>query len=195
MISMLTLKIKDFLENGFRYIPPQTRIISVAGGSGSGKSCFSKELCEKINAQVIELDDYIIPETITPESNWDLPGCWDLGLTRKHLEIFLKGNEFKKPVYHFKKGTNNEYEVIYPGKPIILEGLYSLHDSLKDLIELGIFMDISEKERLNRVLKRDILERGKKTQEKIIKRWNETIQPAYLNLVEPQKNKADFILT
>lgn len=55
-------------------------------------------------------------------------------------------------------------------------------------------MDISEEERLKRVLKRDVIERGRKTKEGIIKRWNDTIQPAYLEFVEPQKNKADIVL-
>ena len=191
---MTTIKTEDFLRNFSEYISSKPRIIAVAGGSGSGKSYISKKLSEEIDARVIELDHYIIPEKITCKSNWDLPECWNLDLVRSNLNEFMAGELFRKPVYDFKTGTNHRHEIIYPNKTLVLEGLYALHESIYGLAGLGIFIDISEEERLNRVLKRDIIERGRKTMEGIIKRWNNTIQPAYLRFVEPQKNKADIIL-
>lgn len=89
---MITIKTEDFLKNFSKYIPSKTKVIAVAGGSGSGKSYLSKKLSEKINTQVIELDDYIIPKKITRESNWDLPECWDLDLVRSNLNEFMGGS-------------------------------------------------------------------------------------------------------
>jgi uridine kinase len=190
---MTIIKIKDFLKNSLNYTNG-SKLISVSGGSGSGKSYFSNDLSKIINAKVIKLDDYIIPQKITKKSNWDLPECWDLDMIRENLEKYLKGKSFRKPIYNFKRGTNHKSENIFPGKPLILDGLYSLYDPIVDLADYKIFVDVDEKERLNRVLKRDIIERGNKTEEKILKRWNETIQPTYLEFVEPQKYKADIVL-
>ena len=170
------------------------KIISVVGGSGSGKSYFSNQLSKKLDSMVIELDSYIIPEKITKESNWDLPEVWDLKLVRAHLEEFLKGNKFKRPLYDFRDGTRFGYEIILPNRNLILEGLYSLSSVIEGLVDFSIFVDVNEKERLNRVLKRDVAERRRKTNEKIIKRWNDTIQPAYLDFVEPQKDRANIVL-
>ena len=182
------------LKNIIRNLPSNARIISIAGGSGSGKTYFSEKLSQRMNVKVMKLDDYIIPRTINKDSNWDLPTCWDLKLVKDHLQKFSKRKRFSKPIYDFKTGTNSKSEIIYPSKQIILEGLYALHDSLIGLVDFSIYLEGSEERRLNRVLERDLVERGTKTRKKILKRWNETVQPTYESLVEPQSKKADIIL-
>ena len=122
---MQILKTKNFLKDCNDYLN-SAGIISIAGGSGSGKSYFSKKLAKKIDARILSLDDYIIPEMITPDSNWDLPECWNLNLVRSNLNSFIQDKKFIKPIYNFKTGNNNHYEIIPSDKPIILEGLYSL---------------------------------------------------------------------
>ncbi|MFA7707710.1 MAG: hypothetical protein WCX73_02065 [Candidatus Pacearchaeota archaeon] len=188
------LKIDSFLTDYSKHICNSYKIISIAGGSGSGKTWMAEQLTKKINAKTLKLDDYIIPETITPTSNWDIPSCWNLDLIEEHLTKFLAGKSFKKPIYNFKTGTNEQKEIITPDKKLIVEGLYALHPQLKKYSNLSMFMDIAKEERLNRVLKRDIIERGTKTKEQIIKRWKESIQPMYLVFVGVQKYKADIVL-
>jgi uridine kinase len=190
----MILTIEKFLENPYLLTKEDTKVISVAGGSGSGKSYFSKKLADKLGFQVIKLDDYIIPSTITKTSNWDLPHCWDLKRVKLDIEKFYSGKPFEKPKYNFKSGHNLFTQTVYPTKNIILEGLYALHPDIYSLSDLKIFIDVDKKERLQRVIKRDVIERGNKTEEKIINRWIETVQPTYVKLVELQKQKADVIL-
>jgi len=68
-----------------------------------------------------------------------------------------------------------------------------LHDLFLDLYDFKIFVDVSEEIRLNRRLKRDVEERGR-IKEKVLKRWNEFVQPMYLKHIESQRVAADLIL-
>ena len=188
----MKLDIKDFLEGDF--IPEDARVICVAGGSGSGKSFVAKQIAEKIGAKTLTMDDYIIPREITGNSNWDLPRCWDLKLLDTNLRDFLEGKKFEKPIYDFKEGVISEYETVESGDKFIIEGLYALHNLIIPHVDFCIFVESPEDVRLARVVKRDFLERSGYNEEKITKRWNETIQPAFLEYVEPQKGKADLVL-
>ena len=188
----MKINLKEFLEGDF--IPKEARIICVAGGSGSGKSFISKQIAEKVGANVLVVDDYIIPREITSDSNWDLPQCWDLNLLNENLRNFLSGEKFEKPIYDFKKGIILEYEPFESSDRIVVEGLYALHDLIVPHADFSIFVESSEEVRLARVVKRDFLERKEYNEEKVTKRWKETTQPMFEEFVQLQREKADLII-
>ncbi len=185
---------ENFLENINNHIPDNAKIISVGGGSGSGKSFIAKQIADKIGAKILAMDDYIIPGKITKDSNWDLLECWDLSLLDTNLRDFLAGKIFKKPVYNFKKSIISGYERFEPADKIIVEGLYALDDLIIKHIDFSIFIDSPESIRLERVLKRDILERNHNNNNKIIRRWNKTIQPAFEKFIQQKKDNVDLII-
>ena len=186
------ISLDDFLAGDF--ISEDAKVIGIAGGSGSGKSYIARQIADKIGARILTVEEYITPKTITPASNWDLPECWDLRLLDENLGDFLKGKGFEKPVYGFKTGVIDRYETVESGGRILVEGLYSLYGFLADHIDCSIFVDAPADVRLARVVKRDFVERSGHNEAKITKRWNGTVQPAYLGYVEPQKEKADLII-
>lgn len=186
------ISLVDFLVGDF--IPEAVKVIGIAGGSGSGKSYIAKRIAEKIDARILVVDDYIIPEKITKDSNWDLPECWNLDLLDANLKDFLAGRDFQKPVYDFKSGLIDRYETFEAGGQIVVEGLYSLYGALVNHVDLSIFVDSLEDVRLGRVIKRDFVERSGHNEAKITKRWDGMVQPAYLEYVAGQREKADLIL-
>ena len=64
---------------------------------------------------------------------------------------------------------------------------------LRNQMDIKIFVDADDDDRLMRVMARDILERGK-TVETVIERYTKTVKPMYLQFIEPSKRYADIII-
>ena len=60
-------------------------------------------------------------------------------------------------------------------------------------MNIKLFVDADDDDRLMRVMARDILERGK-TVEAVIERYTKTVKPMYLQFIEPSKRYADIII-
>jgi uridine kinase len=179
----------NFLE----VTPDKKILIGVSGGSGSGKTFISKKIAEKLNAKLLSMDDYIIYEKVKTSKNWDIPEIWDLELLKKHLNEIKKGNDFEKPVYDFSKREEGKMENFKHERIVVVEGNFALHNLFSDLYDFKIFVDASEKVRLERRLGRDVKKRGR-TREQILQKWREFVQPMYLRHIEPQKAIADLIV-
>ena len=190
----MKLKVDDFLKNIKEHISKDVKTIGIAGGSGSGKTFVAKKISEALGLRMISLDDYIIPEKIKSSDNWELPEIWDLKLVRENLEALSRGESFAKPCYSFITGEIGYFEDISSDDSYVLEGLYALDDSLADLTDLKIFVDVDENVRLIRRISRDQKTRSENS-EQIIYRWENTIQLTFLKYVEPQKERANFVLT
>ena len=77
---------------------------------------------------------------------------------------------------------------------IIVEGILIFTDPrLRKLMDIKIFVDADDDDRLMRVMSRDIIERGK-TVEWVIERYCKTVKPMYLQFIEPSKRYADLII-
>ena len=60
-------------------------------------------------------------------------------------------------------------------------------------MDIKIFVDADDDDRLMRVMARDIIERGK-TVETVIERYSKTVKPMFLQFIEPSKRYADIII-
>ena len=192
----MQINFKEFSKDIKKYIKPSKKpyIIGIAGGSGSGKSLIAKKIAQTLNSKELSMDNYINGNKIKKTENWDLPGIWNLNLIKKNLDKLKKGESIEKPVYNFSKHCSETVEHFIPSKIIILEGLYALHPLLRSNIDLKIFIEADEKTRLQRRINRDTKERGR-LKEKIIEKWNKTVQPTFIKYILPEKQKADLIIT
>ena len=102
--------------------------------------------------------------------------------------------DFKKPIYDFNTGKISGDETFESGGRIVVEGLYALHDSIIKYFDFSVFVDSSEDVRLERRVKRDFVERSNKFRDEIVRQWRETVQPTFLEYVEPQRERADLVL-
>ena len=178
-------------------------IIGIAGGSGSGKTTVVKALTEQLKDQVtvIPQDSYYKDLSHATEEekrvhNFDHPDSIDFDLLRAQLKDLREGKVVEQPVYSYITcgRSKNQTVTVKPADVIIVEGILIFCDpELRDLMDIKIFVDADDDDRLMRVMARDIVERGK-TVEWVIERYSNTVKPMYLQFIEPSKRYADLII-
>ena len=177
-------------------------IIGIAGGSGSGKTTVVKAITEQLkeNVVVIPQDSYYkdlghLSEEEKRVYNFDHPDSIDFDLLRSQLKELREGRTVEQPIYSYITcGRSHETLTVKPAEVIIVEGILIFTDpKLRKLMDIKIFVDADDDDRLMRVMSRDIVERGK-TVEWVIERYSNTVKPMYLQFIEPSKRYADIII-
>jgi uridine kinase len=178
-------------------------IIGIAGGTGSGKTTVVKKIAETLppdNVAVIPLDSYYnCTDSLTPEErreiNFDHPDAFDWDLLFSHISELKKGNAVEQPTYSYVISNRLKETIHVEPKPVmIVEGIMSLiKKELRDLMDLKIFVDTDPDERLIRIIKRDVIERGR-TAEAVMERYVNVLKPMHLEFIEPTKRYADVII-
>jgi len=175
----------------------------VAGGSASGKSTVVKSILEKAGIQhvlVINQDDYYLDQKELPMHervlmNYDHPKSIDIELLKKDILMLLEGKTIHKPTYDYSNYTRSEVIEEVESKPIIiLEGILSLvDDSIRDLADLKLYVELDDDIRFIRRLSRDVKDRGR-TMQSVINQYITTVKPMYHKFVKPTKRYADIII-
>ena len=178
-------------------------IIGIAGGSGSGKTTVVKAITEKLSEQVVVIpqDSYYkdsshLPMEERQKVNFDHPDSIDFDLLNEHLHQLRCGHSIEQPVYSYITCSRSRTETVtvYPADVIIIEGILIFTCArLREQMDIKIFVDADDDDRLMRVMARDIIERGK-TIGSLIERYTKTVQPTYLQFIEPSKRYADIII-
>ena len=178
-------------------------IIGIAGGSGSGKTTVVRALTEQLKEKVVVIpqDSYYkdsshLPMEERQKVNFDHPDSIDFDLLIKHLKELKKGHSVEQPVYSYITCSRSATETVtvHPAEVIIVEGiLIFCCAELRKQMDIKIFVDADDDDRLMRVMARDILERGK-TVETVIQRYSRTVKPMFLQFIEPSKRYAEVII-
>ena len=178
-------------------------IIGIAGGSGSGKTTVVKALTDQLKERVVVIpqDSYYkdsshLPMEERQKVNFDHPDSIDFDLLVRHLKELKAGRSIEQPVYSYITCSRSKTETITvnPAEVIIVEGiLIFCCAELRNQMDIKIFVDADDDDRLMRVRARDIIERGK-TVETVIQRYSRTVKPMFLQFIEPSKRYADVII-
>ena len=178
-------------------------IIGIAGGSGSGKTTVVKAITEQLKDKVtvIPQDSYYkdLSHATDEEKrvhNFDHPDSIDFDLLRQQLKELKDGKTVEQPIYSYITCGRSKTETVTvkPTEIIIVEGILIFTDpKLRKLMDIKIFVDADDDDRLMRVMSRDIVERGK-TVEWVIERYSRTVKPMYLQFIEPSKRYANVIV-
>ncbi|MCF0176012.1 MAG: uridine kinase [Bacteroidales bacterium] len=178
-------------------------IIGIAGGSGSGKTTVVRALTENLKEQVVVIpqDSYYkdlshLSELEKKENNFDHPDAIDFKLLVHQLKQLREGQTVEQPVYSYLTCTRSKTETVTvrPADVIIIEGiLVFTHPELRKLMDIKVFVDADDDDRLMRIMARDLVERGK-TVEAVFERYTKTVKPMYLQFIEPSKRHADLIV-
>lgn len=178
-------------------------IIGIAGGTGSGKTTVVKKIAESLPADhvtVVPLDSYYNDTTHMTEEerraiNFDHPDAFDWRLLIEHIHKLRSGESVEQPTYSYLK-CNRLAETIHvdPRPVIIIEGIMTLlNKKLRDMMDLKIFVDTDDDERLIRNIQRDCIERGR-TVDMVISRYLDVLKPMHEQFIEPTKKYADIII-
>ncbi len=127
--------------------------------------------------------------------NYDHPDSLESELLASHLASLREGQAVDRPVYDFKTHTRTKTTVrVDPEAVIIVEGILILAEpELRELLDLGIYIDTDSDLRLIRRLQRDMVERGR-TIDSVFHQYETTVRPMHLQFVEPSKRYADIIV-
>ncbi|MBP9998950.1 MAG: uridine kinase [Bacteroidales bacterium] len=178
-------------------------VIGIAGGSGSGKTTVVRALEEKLkedNVVVIPQDSYYkdlssYTEEQKRHNNFDHPDAIDWELLCTQLKDLKNGKSVEQPMYSYLTcGRLEETVKVNPADVIIIEGILIFTcKKLREQMDIKIFVDADDDDRLMRVMSRDIQERGKDVNW-VIERYSNTVKPMYLQFIEPSKRYADIIV-
>ena len=178
-------------------------VIGIAGGTGSGKTTFSRELVASLMTNrivYISHDSYYrdlsnLPFSERVKVNFDHPDSLETDLLIKHLETLCRGEAVDVPVYDFVQHTRSqEVEHIEPKPVILVEGILIFAvKELRDLMDMKIFVDTDADIRFMRRLTRDIEERGRSLKS-VCDQYINVVRPMHEAFVEPSKVYADIIV-
>jgi uridine kinase len=178
-------------------------IIGIAGASASGKSLLANTIVNELGTDqvvVISEDSYYkdhsnIPFEERTKINYDHPNSMDHELLYTHLQQLQDGQTVNIPIYnHSQHIREEETRKIGQHVIIVLEGiLLFVEPKLRELMDIRIFMETALDVCLIRRLKRDIKERGRNL-DNVLKQYEETVRPMYLQFIEPTKRYADLIV-
>lgn len=149
----------------------QVMIMAIAGGSGSGKTTFAKKIQQALGHKECALlaqDSYYIDQSHRFDQdggsvNFDHPNAIDFVLMAAHLQALKAGQKIEVPCYDFathkRQSTGQE---MAPKKFILVDGTLILSQAiLRPYFDQMVFIDVDEKTRFERRLRRDTVERGR----------------------------------
>ena len=178
-------------------------LIGIAGGTGSGKTSIAKSLLEEYGegeVVVIEQDAYYRDLSgLSIEErrlqNFDHPDAIDIELFNQQLITLIKGQSVDMPVYDFATHSRkSETRKVDPHHVLVVEGILTLHySSLRELMDIKIFVDTPDDIRFIRRMSRDVEERSR-TVQLVIDQYLKTVRQMHQQFVEPSKYFADIII-
>jgi uridine kinase len=131
-------------------LPPDGRLVLVAGPSSSGKTTFAKRLAVQLRVLgytpfALGLDDYFVNREDTPrgpDGDYDYESleAIQLDLFNEHLPRLMAGEPVHLPVYDFPSGTSRLRETptqLAPGQPLIVEGIHALNPRLTQSVDVA----------------------------------------------------------
>ena len=177
-------------------------IIGIAGGTGSGKSTFTKKLKDEFKDDVAVLyhDNYYRDQSDLSfedrkKVNYDHPDAMETDLLVRQLSDLKAGKAIDCPVYDYTAHNRSDKVVhVEPKKVILLEGILVLADKrLRDLMDIKVYVEADADERILRRILRDVKERGRDI-EGVMQQYLTTVKPMHYLYVEPTRSMADIVI-
>ena len=127
--------------------------------------------------------------------NYDHPGAFDTDMMIEDIMKLKKGRSVFRPVYYFVNHNRTDKTVkVEPAQVIIIDGILILENrTLRELMDVKVYVDTDPDVRLGRRLLRDVQERGRSI-ESVLTQYFCTVKPMHDEFVEPSKRYADIII-
>ncbi|MBP6977496.1 MAG: uridine kinase [Bacteroidales bacterium] len=177
--------------------------IGIAGGSGCGKSTVVKEIIRRLpkdSVTIIPQDAYYkdhghLSAEERKRINFDHPSSIEFSLLAHHLDLLRKGLSVEMPVYSYITcARSKETITISPSKVVIVEGILVLTNPLmRKKLDIKVYVDADPDDRLIRIIRRDIEERGRSYKE-VLTHYERYVKPMHLLFIESSKRYADIIV-
>ena len=174
-------------------------LISIAGGSGAGKSTIAPLLvAQGLNNAFVSEDCFRnANHSLTIEQkravNHDHPDAIDRELLVHLINELKCGRLVQLPQYSFEISERlPETTLVQPKRNTVLEGLFLYHfGETNRLTDARIFIDVPEEIRLQRRVLRDITERGR-TEQSVRHQFKRDVAPMHEKFIQPLCDRADL---
>lgn len=177
--------------------------IGIAGGSGSGKTTVVKKIVESLpddSVAVMPQDAYYydnghLSQKEKLQINFDHPNSIEWPLLIDHLDRLKRGEDIPMPRYNYVSCARADDTItIHPKKVVIVEGILILTQAeLRDRLDIKLFVATDSDERLIRIIKRDIIERGRSYND-VLEHYKTFVKPMHQEFIEPSKQFANVII-
>ncbi len=178
-------------------------VIGIAGGSGSGKTTVVNEIIKRLpkdSVAVISQDSYYFDNGHLPKEekkliNFDHPNSIEWGFLIKHLDEIKRGESVDIPIYSYITcGRASETVTVQPKKVVIVEGILVLTNAeLRKRLDIIVYVDADGDDRLMRIIKRDMQERGRSL-DQALNHYDNFVKKMHLQFIEPTKRYANIII-
>jgi len=178
-------------------------MIGIAGGSGSGKTTVVNKIIKSLpknSVSVISQDSYYknnghLSMEERAKINFDHPSSIEFKLLIEHLDMLKSGKTIPMPIYSYLTCIRAKETIeIKPKKVIIVEGILILtNPRLRQRLDIKIYVDADNDDRLMRIIWRDIEERGRSFKD-VLNHYEKYVKPKHLQFIEPTKRYADLII-
>ena len=178
-------------------------VIGIAGGAGSGKTTVVRKILQSIDPQdvaVLSQDAYNrdssdVPPQERQRINVDHPDSIEFELLARHVAALKRGEAVEEPTYSYTTYQRGKETVHVEPRPVILvEGILVLqNEALRKLMDLKVYVETDDDDRLARVIRRDIVERGR-TATMVLDRSETIVKPMHKQFIEPSRKYADLII-
>lgn len=112
-------------------------VVGITGPVGSGKST----LAARLGGTVVPTDHYLPDYHTLPEQERDEPRHADLAALSAHLADLKAGRAIEMPVWCFQSHRRIGRQRVDPGRLIVCEGIFALHPTVRDTLDLAVFVD------------------------------------------------------
>jgi len=188
-------------------IKPQTNkvfVLGISGGQASGKTT----VCDMVKAElanrvgIIQLGSFYKPlseEDLkhVEDYNFEHPSAFVWELLSTEMKLLLKGKTAHIPEWDNVNHKRLPGSVSISGAlidVIIIEGGLVFHeDSIRNMIDMKVFVDDDSDTRLSRKVKRDVVE-GNQSLDTILKNYERYVKPCFDLYIQPTKKHADVVL-
>lgn len=178
-------------------------VIGIAGGSGSGKTTVVRTIMKRFKKNEVSLlsqdayyrDNGHLSAEERAKINFDHPSSIEFKLLNEHVDRLKNGETIPMPIYSYVTCARSQETIpVEPAKVLIVEGILVLSNpSLRKRLDIKVFVDADSDDRLIRIIKRDIKERGRSFMQ-VLEHYEKYVKPMHLTFIEPSKRYADIIV-
>ncbi|MFK5857643.1 MAG: uridine kinase, partial [Bacteroidota bacterium] len=178
-------------------------IIGIAGGSGSGKTTVVNKIIQSLpknSVALIPQDAYYFDNGhLSSEEklkiNFDHPNSIEFDLLINDIKKLKSGETIDQPIYSYVTCARAKDSIpIQPKRVVIVEGILILtNKKLRDLLDIKLFVATDSDDRLMRIIRRDVQERGRNYNDALV-HYERFVKPMHQQFIEPTKLFADVII-